>query len=72
MSAWYIFSTLGFYPVNPASGEYVIGAPQFPKATLNLENGRSFTIISDNSAPERISLKHSEILGGGSIRLRTE
>lgn len=71
MSAWYIFSCLGFYPVCPASGEYVVGAPAFPKVTLNLENGRSFTILADDSAPERITLKHSEILEGGTIRLKT-
>ncbi len=70
LSAWYIFSCLGFYPVCPASGEYVVGAPAFPKATLNLENGRSFTILADDSAPERITLKHSEILEGGTIRLK--
>jgi predicted alpha-1,2-mannosidase len=38
MSAWYILSTLGFYPVNPTNGEFVIGAPQIKKATLQLAN----------------------------------
>lgn len=71
MSAWYIFSALGFYPVNPASGEYVTGSPHFDKATLNLENGRTFTIIVDDSAPERILLKHSDIVKGGRIFLKT-
>lgn len=43
-SAWYVFSSLGFYPVTPGTNQYVIGSPLFKKATLNLENGNSFTI----------------------------
>jgi predicted alpha-1,2-mannosidase len=44
MSAWYILSSLGFFPVNPASGEFVLGAPQICKSTIHLDNGRNFTI----------------------------
>ncbi len=44
MSAWYILSTLGFYPVNPANGEFVLGAPQVRKATIRLNNHKKFTI----------------------------
>jgi len=44
MSAWYVFSALGFYPVTPGTTDYVIGAPLFPRATIRLENGESFTI----------------------------
>ncbi|NND06237.1 MAG: glycoside hydrolase family 92 protein [Saprospiraceae bacterium] len=44
MSAWYVFSTLGFYPVNPAEGVYVIGTPMFKKATLDMGNGRDFIV----------------------------
>jgi len=40
MSAWYIFSAMGFYPFNPCGGEYVIGAPQLPRITLNLGGSR--------------------------------
>lgn len=47
-SAWYIFSALGFYPVTPASDQYVLGAPLFKKATIHLENGKEITI----NAPE--------------------
>ncbi|MBX7109008.1 MAG: GH92 family glycosyl hydrolase [Chitinophagales bacterium] len=47
MSAWYIFSTLGFYPVNPASGEYVFGMPQVKKAVIYLSNGKSLTIENE-------------------------
>jgi predicted alpha-1,2-mannosidase len=44
MSAWYILSTLGFYPVNPANGEFVLGSPQVRKATIRLNNHKKFTI----------------------------
>ncbi len=47
MSAWYLFSSCGFYPVNPVSGEFVLGAPQIPRATWNLPNGKRFTIIAE-------------------------
>ena len=47
-SAWYVWSALGFYPVCPASGEYVLGAPLFKRATVTLENGRRLVI----NAPE--------------------
>jgi predicted alpha-1,2-mannosidase len=43
-SAWYVFSALGFYPVCPASDEYVLGAPLFKRATVHLENGNSFIV----------------------------
>jgi putative alpha-1,2-mannosidase len=46
MSAWYIFTCLGFYPVCPASDYYVIGAPQLPKAIMRLSNGHDFTMIA--------------------------
>ncbi|MDR1585234.1 MAG: GH92 family glycosyl hydrolase [Prevotellaceae bacterium] len=46
MSAWYMFSALGFYPVDPVSGEYILGAPQIPEATIHLSNGKSFTMIA--------------------------
>ena len=44
MSAWYIFSAMGFYPVCPGSGEFVLGAPFLPEMSLRLENGRTFTM----------------------------
>ena len=52
MSAWYILSTLGFYPVNSASGEFVIGAPQIKKAILHLTNNKTFTINTTNFTAE--------------------
>jgi hypothetical protein len=50
MSAWYIFSSLGFYPVTPGSNQYIIGSPLFEKATLHLENGKSFTVEANNQS----------------------
>lgn len=47
MSAWYVFSAMGFYPVNPASGEYDLGVPFFDECTVSLDNGRKFRIICD-------------------------
>ncbi len=48
MSAWYIFSSLGFYPVNAASGEFVLGAPQLKKAVIHLQNGKKFIVEAEN------------------------
>ena len=47
MSAWYLFSACGFYPVNPVSGEFVLGAPQIPRATWKLPNGKRFTVVAE-------------------------
>ena len=44
MSAWYVFSAMGFYPVCPGSGEFVLGAPFLPESTLTLEDGKTFTV----------------------------
>ncbi|HTN09330.1 GH92 family glycosyl hydrolase [Agriterribacter sp.] len=53
-SAWYVFSALGFYPVCPATDQYVLGAPLFKKATLRLENGKQFIINAPaNSEPAK-------------------
>jgi predicted alpha-1,2-mannosidase len=50
MSAWYVFAAMGFYPVNPASGEYMIGSPLFKRITLNLPNGNRFAISATNQS----------------------
>jgi predicted alpha-1,2-mannosidase len=52
-SAWYVFSALGFYPVCPAAGQYVIGTPLFQKATLKLENGKQIVVNATNSNADR-------------------
>ncbi|MBP5563104.1 MAG: GH92 family glycosyl hydrolase [Bacteroidales bacterium] len=51
MSAWYVFSSLGFYPVCPGSNQYVIGYPMFRKASVQLANGKSFDIVKDSEKP---------------------
>ncbi|MBD5258771.1 MAG: glycoside hydrolase family 92 protein [Barnesiella sp.] len=50
-SAWYIFSSLGFYPVNPVGGQYALGTPYFKKLKLNLENGNTVTINAPDNSP---------------------
>jgi len=50
MSAWYIFTAMGFYPVNPASKAYMIGSPLFSRISLNLPNGRVFTVSAQNNS----------------------
>ncbi|PQB07435.1 glycosyl hydrolase family 92 [Polaribacter filamentus] len=82
MSAWYIFSSLGFYPVTPGSNQYIIGSPLFEKATISLENGKAFTIEAKNNSSENKYIKsiklngnnyefsyinHSDIINGGSL-----
>ncbi len=54
MSAWYVFSALGFYPVFPANGGYVLGSPLFDKATIDLGGGKSFTVETENNSQENI------------------
>jgi predicted alpha-1,2-mannosidase len=54
MSAWYVLSAMGFYPVNPADGVFVIGSPIFDEVMLNLENGNTFTIQSKKNSTENI------------------
>jgi len=63
MSAWYIFSSLGFYPVCPGSNEYVIGSPSVDKATLNLENGKQFTITAKNLSDKNIYIQQIKLNG---------
>ncbi len=53
-SAWYVFSSLGFYPVSPASGEYVIGSPQFDKVILRLENGKEILIQAKQQGANQV------------------
>ena len=48
MSAWYIFSAMGFYPVNPANSIYNIGSPVLKSAVIRLDNGESFTVKTTN------------------------
>ncbi len=82
MSAWYIFTALGFYPVAPASNQYVIGRPFVRRAVMHLPNGRTFTIkaehldkahpyigkvMLDGKPLKRVYLRHSDIIKGGTL-----
>lgn len=82
MSAWYIFSSLGFYPVCPGSDQYALGSPAVDKATLQLENGKTFVIDVKNQGDknvyvqkvllngkplDRLYITHREIMDGGNI-----
>ncbi|PCI36046.1 MAG: alpha-mannosidase [Flavobacteriaceae bacterium] len=82
MSSWYIFSSLGFYPVNPAQGIYSFGSPLFDKAVLNLENGKQFVVETINNSDANLFIQsitlngetinrsyitHKEIIQGGTI-----
>lgn len=83
MSAWFIFSSLGFYPVAPASGEYALGSPAIDHAIINLENGKKFIIDVKNQSEENVyvdkvvlngkeitnfKLMHNDILKGGTLQ----
>jgi len=82
MSAWYIFSSLGFYPVAPGSDEYALGSPLVKKAIFNLENGNNFEVETVNQSDKNVFvskvllngkqldkpfLKHSDVINGGKI-----
>ena len=60
-SAWYVFSALGFYPVTPATDQYVIGSPLFKKGTLHLENGNVFTINANNNSAENYYIQSTTL-----------
>jgi predicted alpha-1,2-mannosidase len=61
MSAWYILSTLGFYPVNPANGEFVLGAPQVKNATIHLKNNKKFSISTSDFSTENFYTNHQKL-----------
>lgn len=63
MSAWYIFSSMGFYPVNPANGVYVFGSPMLSKAVIHLDNGKKFTITTDKAGKDYFYIKSVKLNG---------
>ena len=84
MSAWYVFSALGFYPVNPTSGEYVLGSPLFDRVVLNLPGNKSFTLVALNNTAgnkyiqsarlngkryDKSYITHADIMQGGTLEL---
>ncbi|MCG9792263.1 GH92 family glycosyl hydrolase [Flavobacterium algicola] len=85
MSAWYIFSSIGIYPMNPASGNYEIGSPIFEKSTITLTGGKTFVIEAENvsstnfyiqsatlngDAFNQTTLSHKQILDGGVLHFK--
>lgn len=82
MSAWYIFSTLGFYPVAPGSPQYALGSPAMRNAKIQLENGKIFEVVVENQSEENVYvdkvilngeplrtpfINHSDIMQGGRL-----
>lgn len=63
MSAWYIFTAMGFYPLNPASAEYVIGSPLFKNVTLHLPNGKSFVISAPENSAKNVYVQSATLNG---------
>ena len=63
MSAWYVFSSMGLYPMNPASGEYEIGSPIFEKATINLQGGKAFVIEAENVSNKNFYIQSATLNG---------
>ena len=63
MSAWYVFSSMGFYPMNPVGGQYVIGSPIFDKVTIHLANGKDFVIKAKNNKPDNYYIQSATLDG---------
>lgn len=63
MSAWYVFSAMGFYPVDPVSGLYEIGTPMFPRMQLHLAGGKTFTVVARNVSRENIYIRSVKLNG---------
>jgi hypothetical protein len=75
MSAWYVLSASGFYPVSPGSNQYTVGSCQFDKVKFNLSNGQEFVIADNRSHNEQVSdviasIQHNDITNGGSLVFR--
>ncbi|GAB3007751.1 GH92 family glycosyl hydrolase [Niabella terrae] len=83
MSAWYMFSAMGFYPLAPGGGSYSLGSPLVEKAVLHLENGKTFTVEAVNQGPKNVyvqkvllngkpitnrQLQHHDIINGGRLQ----
>ena len=63
MSAWYVFSAMGFYPVDPISGKYEIGTPMYPEMKMHLANGKTFTILAPAVSKENIYIQSVKLDG---------
>jgi len=84
MSAWYVLSALGFYPVNPANGLYVFGSPVINEATLKLKGNKTFHVVVKNNGPKnkyinamklnginytKTYFKHTDVMNGGELEI---
>lgn len=84
MSAWYVFSAMGFYPVDPVSGRYEIGTPLYPEVKLRLAGGRTFTVLApgvsrkncyvrsvklDGKPYDKSYITYGQIAGGNTLEL---
>jgi predicted alpha-1,2-mannosidase len=82
MSAWYVLSAVGFYPVNPANGLYVFGSPVVNEATLQLQGNKKFHVVVKNNGPKnkyiqamtlngadytKTYIKHTDVMAGGEL-----
>jgi predicted alpha-1,2-mannosidase len=82
MSAWYVFASMGFYPVNPANGTYCFGSPSLKSAALHLANGKTFRMTAQNAGGDNIYIQkitlngkpylknyitHADIVNGGTL-----
>ena len=87
MSAWYVFSAIGFYPVTPGSDEYALGSPLIKNAKLELANQKTLNIVVENQSPQNIyvqevsingklivgtKLKHKDIMNGGTLLFKMD
>jgi predicted alpha-1,2-mannosidase len=83
MSAWYIFSSIGFYPVNPSNGAYIFGSPLFDKVEINIPGKKKFQVVAENNNDKNIYIQsvslngenykysyitHKQILEGGELK----
>jgi predicted alpha-1,2-mannosidase len=83
MSAWYVFSAMGFYPVNPADGKFILGSPALDRAEIRTGMGKTFTIVAENNSADHVNVSevflngqkldrnyitYSEIMDGGELR----
>jgi putative alpha-1,2-mannosidase len=87
MSAWYVFSALGFYPVCPGTDTYILGSPIFDRVTLNVGTNRQFIITAQDNGPQRpyiraatlngqpfnkVFLTHGQLTAGGQLILNMD
>jgi predicted alpha-1,2-mannosidase len=63
MSAWYVLSALGFYPVAPGSGEYVFGTPLLPRGVIHLPAGRTFTVVAEGLSERNLYIQSARLNG---------